>query len=40
VALIEHQIPHDFNDSYYATKIESDGMLLLHGAYVGAEFRF
>jgi hypothetical protein len=40
VALYEHNIPTDFQDSYYATKIESDGMLLLHGAYVGGEFRF
>jgi hypothetical protein len=40
LALYEHNIPTDFNDSYYARKIESDGMLLLHGAYVGGEFRF
>lgn len=40
VALYEHNIPTNFNDSYYATKIESDGTLLLHGAYVGGEFRF
>ena len=40
VALYEHNIPTDFNDSYYAKKIESDGMLLLHGAYIGGEFRF
>lgn len=40
VALYEHNIPTDFQDSYYAERIESDGMLLLHGAYVGGEFRF
>jgi hypothetical protein len=40
VALYEHNIPTDFNDSYYARQIESDGMLLLHGAYIGGEFRF
>lgn len=40
VALYEQNIPTDFNDSYYARKIESDGMLLLHGAYIGGEFRF
>jgi hypothetical protein len=40
VALYEHNIPTDFNDSYYARRIESDGTLLLHGAYVGGEFRF
>lgn len=40
VALYEHNIPTDFNDSYYAKKIESDGTLLLHGAYLGGEFRF
>lgn len=40
VALYEHNIPTDFNDSYYAQRIESDGSLLLHGAYIGGEFRF
>ena len=40
VALYEHNIPTDFNDSYYAARIESDGSLLLHGAYIGGEFRF
>jgi hypothetical protein len=40
VALVEHQIPTDFNDSYYASKVEADGSLLLHGAYIGGEFRF
>jgi hypothetical protein len=40
LALYEHNIPTDFNDSYYARQIEADGMLLLHGAYIGGEFRF
>lgn len=40
VALYEHNIPTDFNDSYYARRIEADGTLLLHGAYIGGEFRF
>jgi hypothetical protein len=40
VALYEHNIPTDFTDSYYAAKIESDGSLLLHGAYIGGEVRF
>ncbi|WP_425619415.1 hypothetical protein NA78x_003155 [Anatilimnocola sp. NA78] len=40
VAQWEHQIPADFSDAYYLNRIESNGSLLLHGAYVGGEFRF
>ncbi|QDU28349.1 hypothetical protein ETAA8_34490 [Anatilimnocola aggregata] len=40
VGLVEHQIPNDFSDAHYLSQIESNGNLLLHGAYVGGEFRF
>jgi hypothetical protein len=40
LATVEGNIPNDFADSYYPAKIETDGSLLLHGGYVGGEFRF
>jgi hypothetical protein len=40
LATVEGNIPTDFADSYYPAKIETDGSLLLHGGYVGGEFRF
>jgi hypothetical protein len=40
VALWEQQIPADFSDAFYLNRIESNGSMVMHGAYLGGEFRF
>ncbi|MGE0609361.1 MAG: Lpg1974 family pore-forming outer membrane protein [Pirellulales bacterium] len=40
VAMTDQQIPHFLNDTPEWENVKSNGNLILHGAYAGAEFRF